>query len=127
MATSSTWTVVFEDKKISKNAGDAAGTSYKLVDASHSSFWSDSKWSNIWAIQYGTSPSSDEVEHRDTTPHGSWSDSGMGSFEDQFINKWDAAHLAQLQDTWDNDNVDGETEAEKISRTGARPSSYSSL
>ena len=32
----------------------------------------------------------------------------------------------QKQSDWDGDNVDGETEAEKISRLGARPTSYSS-
>ena len=126
MATNSTWTVVFEDKKITKHAGDAAGTFYKLVDASHDSFWNDAKWTNIWAIQYGTTPSSDEVEHRDTTPHCSWAEASLGSFEDQFIDRWDAAHLAQIQFDWDNDNEDGETEAEKIARAGARPTSYSS-
>ena len=37
-----------------------------------------------------------------------------------------SAHLAQLQSDWDNDNLDGETSAEKIARLGARPTSYSS-
>ena len=34
------------------------------------------------------------------------------------------SHLSVIddaQDTWDNDNVDGETSAEKITRLGAKP------
>ena len=123
MATNATWTVVFDDKMIIKQSGDGAGA---YVITGEDSFWSDSKWSNIWAIQYGTSPSSDEVEYRDETAHSSWTDASLGDFSSQFISKWDAAHLAQLQADWDADNIDGETEAEKITRLGARPTSYSS-
>ena len=123
MATNATWTVIFDDKMIIKQSGDAAGP-YTITG--EDSFWSDSKWSNIWAIQYGTSPSSDEVEYRDETAHTSWTDANLGDFSTQFIAKWDAAHLTQLQALWDNDNVDGETESEKITRLGARPTSYSS-
>jgi len=125
MATSGNWTIIFEDKAIIKNYAEGAseGVSYKIND---DAFWNDSKFSNIWAIQYGTSVISDEVEYRDTTPHSSYADANLGDFQSQFIDKWDAAHLAQLQADWDNDNIDGETEAEKITRLGARPTSYSS-
>lgn len=123
MASKGSWTVIFEDKKIIKQSGDAAG-SYKILD--NDAFWSESKWSNIWAVQYGTTNSSDEVEYRDSTAHTSWTDANLGSFQTQFIDKWDAAHLAKLQADWDADNVDDETEAEKITRLGARPTSYSS-
>ena len=122
MATNATWTVVFEDKKIIKQSGDAAGTSYKIDD---DDFWGLAKWNNIWAIQYGTFAPSDTVEHRDTTPHCTWEDANLGDFQD-FIDKWDTAHLARLQSDWDNDNIDGETEADKIARLGAKPTSYSS-
>tara|TARA_R100001086_G_C11741983_1_gene232749 strand:- start:45 stop:413 length:369 start_codon:yes stop_codon:yes gene_type:complete len=122
MATNATWTVVFEDKKIIKQSGDAAGTSYIIDD---NDFWGLAKFSNIWAIQYGTFEPSDTVEHRDQTPHCTWEDANLGDFSD-FINKWDSAHLAQLQSNWDNDNVDGETAEDKIARLGARPTSYSS-
>jgi hypothetical protein len=122
MATNATWTVVFEDKKIIKQSGDAAGTWYKIDD---NDFWGLAKWSNIWAIQYGTFAPSDTVEHRDTTPHCTWEDANLGDFQD-FIDKWDTAHLARLQSDWDNDNIDGETEADKIARLGAKPTSYSS-
>ena len=125
MATNATWTVVFDDKKIVKQAGDAAGAYYKLVDASHDSFWNDPKFSNIWAIQYGTDDTNEEVEYRDTTPHTSHAAASLGDFND-FITQWDAAHLAGLQDFWDNDNVEGETAEEKIARIGERPTAYAS-
>ena len=128
MATNANWTVVFDDKMIIKQSGDAAGTSYNI---DNDSFWSDSKFSNIWAIQSGTSNTSDEVEYRDETPHTSYADANLGDIS-QFSNKWDSAHLTQLQADWDNDNAvdeegnSTETEAEKIARLGARPTSYSS-
>ena len=122
MATNAQWTVVFEDKMIIKQSGDAAGTSYVISD---NDFWGLAKWNNIWAIQYGTLEPSDTVEYRDATPHSTWEDANLGDFSD-FTNRWDAAHLAQLQSNWDNDNVEGESEADKIARLGERPTSYSS-
>jgi hypothetical protein len=89
MATNSNWTVVFDDKSIIKQKGDAAGTGYTITD---DSFWSQSKFSNIWAIQHGASVSTDEVEYRDATPHTTYADANLGDFND-FINKWDSAHL----------------------------------
>jgi len=122
MATNATWSVIFDDKTIVKQAGDAAGTFYVIDD---DTFWNQSKFSNIWAVQYGTSVTSDEVEYRDTTPHSSWADANLGNFQD-FIDKWDSAHLLNLQSAWDDNNVEGETSEEKIERLGARPTSYSS-
>tara|TARA_R100001510_G_C7636780_1_gene194851 strand:- start:1138 stop:1524 length:387 start_codon:yes stop_codon:yes gene_type:complete len=128
MATNATWTVVFDDKLVIKQSGDAAGTGYTIND---DDFWGLSKWSNIWAIQYGTGNVNDQVEYRDTTPHSSWDNANLGDFQD-FINRWDSVHLINLQDEWDNDNLvndDGssaETADEKLSRLGARPTSYSS-
>jgi len=122
MATNATWTVVFEDKLVIKQSGDAAG-GYKISD---DDFWGLAKWNNIWAIQYGTANPSDTVEYRDQTPHSTWEDANLGDFQD-FITRWDSAHLAQLQSGWDNNNVEGESEADKIARLGARPTSYSSL
>ena len=131
MATNATWTVVFEDKIIIKQSGDGAGNGYKIDD---NSFWNDSKWSNIWAIQYKADNHdyNDTVEYRDETPHATWTAANLGDFQTQFIDKWDAAHLAKLQSDWDVDNLvddegnSTETEAEKITRLGARPTSYSS-
>ena len=122
MATNATWTVVFDDKMIIKQSGDAGGTSYVIED---NDFWGLAKWNNIWAIQYGTFEPSDTVEYRDKTPHSTWEDANLGDFQD-FITRWDSAHLAQLQSNWDNDNVEDESEADKIARLGARPTSYSS-
>jgi hypothetical protein len=130
MATNANWTVVFDDKKIIKNHAEGAseGIGYVISD---DSFWSDSKFSNIWAIQYGNSVISDEVEYRDTTPHSSFVDANIGDIS-QFSSRWDSAHLAKLQADWDSDNAidengnSTETEAEKITRLGARPISYSS-
>jgi hypothetical protein len=137
MASNGNWTIVFEDKMIIKQSGDAAGTGYTISD---DSLWSDSKFSNIWAIQHGTSVSTDEVEYRDNTPHSSYSDANIGDIS-QFINKWDLAHLTQLQSDWDNNNLYepfdfsnpsnapaqiSETNTEKVARLGARPTSYTS-
>jgi|TARA_R100001440_G_scaffold72964_1_gene97167 hypothetical protein len=125
MATSANWTVIFDDKKIMNHSvkqDNGSPQSYVIED---DAFWNDSKFSNIWAIQHGTNPASDEVEHRDTTPHCSYAEANLGDFS-EFTNRWDSAHLNQLQLDWDNDNVDGESEEDKIARLGARPTSYSS-
>ena len=119
MATNATWTVVFDDKLIIKQTGNNAGTGYVIDD---DAFWSESKFSNIWAIQYQTSITTDEVEYRNETPNGTYADANLGDFQ-QFIDLWDAAHLAQLQSDWDNDNIEGESEADKIARLGPRPTS----
>ena len=124
MATNSQWTVVFDDKCIIKNHAEGAseGISYVISD---DSFWGQGKFSNIWAIQFGTARPIDTVEYRDETSHSSWEDANLGDFQD-FITRWDSVHLTQLQSDWDNDNEEDETEAEKIARLGARPTSYSS-
>ena len=124
MATNSTWTVVFNDKKIIKKTGDmeSTPTGYDIND---DSFWGQDKFSNIWAIQYGTSNPSDTVEYQDDTPHSSWEDASLGDFTD-FTTRWDSAHLNQLQIDWDINNVADETADDKIARLGARPTSYSS-
>jgi hypothetical protein len=136
MATKAKWTIVFEDKIIIKNyaEGVSEGIGYKVLD--NDDFWNDPKFSNIWAIQYGNSITSDEVEYRDTTPHSSYADANLGDIS-QFTNKWDSAHLVKLQSDWDSNTMSiedpagsgtfrDETEAEKINRLGARPTSYSS-
>ncbi len=124
MATNANWTIVFEDKNIIKNyaEGSGQGVGYRIDD---DAFWSQDKFSNIWAIQYGTSNPSDTVEYRDETPHSTWEDANLGEISD-FSTRWDSAHLAKLQADWDNDNVDDETSDDKITRLGARPTSYSS-
>jgi hypothetical protein len=133
MATNAKWTVVFDDRVIIKQTGDDEGP-YIIND---DSFWNDPKWSNIWAIQYKDDDHeyNDTIEYRDTTPHATWTAANLGSFEDQFISRWEAAHLARLQSDWDNNDgntydengniTHEETQAEKIARLGARPTTYS--
>lgn len=123
MATNANWTVIFNDRVVIKQTGDYAGVGHVVGD---DAFWNQSKFSNIWAIQYQTSVSTDEVEYRDQTPNGTYADANLGDFQTQFIDKWDAANLPYIQAIWDNDNVDGETPEQKIARLGARPTSYSS-
>ena len=115
MATNANWTVIFDDKMIIKQTGDSAQTGYVIDD---DVFWNQSKFSNIWAIQHGTSNSSDEVEYRDNTPHSAYDSSILGDISD-FISRWDSAHLSRLQSDWD---ADSREESEK----GARPTSCSS-
>ena len=132
MATNSHWTVIFEDKAI---RSQSLGITYVIND---DAFWNDSKWSNIWAIQYidDNHDYNDSVEFKDDTPHATWTNSGLGDFRSQFVSKWDAAHLSQLQATWDADvertyddegnETSVESEADQIARKGARPTSFSS-
>jgi len=124
MSAKGNWTIIFEDKIIIKNydEGSNKGIGYNIDD---DSFWNQSKFSNIWAIQYGTSNSSDEVEYRDSTPHSSFADANIGNIS-QFSSKWDSVHLTKIQSDWDNNGVLDETDAEKIARLGARPTSYTS-
>ena len=125
MATNAAWTVVLEDKIIinhSVKTDTNQPTAYIIND---DSFWGQGKFSNIWAIQYGTANPNDTVEYKDDTAHSSWEDANLGDFTD-FTTRWDSAHLTQLQSDWDNDNVEDETAEDKVARLGARPTSYSS-
>jgi hypothetical protein len=116
------WTVVFEDKKIQKNTQNGTEKQYIQND----SFWNQSKFSNIWAIQYtGIETDTDQVEYRDNTPNSSYDSSILGNFQD-FIDEFDKQHLLTLQNNWDNNNLENETSDEKITRLGARPTTYSS-
>jgi|TARA_A100000172_G_scaffold77312_2_gene61533 hypothetical protein len=117
MATQANWSVIFDDKIILKNFNEGAteALGYKVLD--DDAFWATTAFQNIWAIQSGTPNSSDEVEHRDETPHCSLADEGIDI--QLFVNKWDSAHLSKLQADWDSDDRE---ESEK----GSRPTSYSS-
>ena len=117
MATNANWTIIFDDKLIIKNYAEGAneGVGYKIND---DAFWATTAFQNIWAIQSGTPNSSDEVEHRDETPHCSLADEGIDI--QQFVDKWDAVHLLNLQTLWDQDSDVDE------SVKGPIPTSYSS-
>ena len=117
MASNANWTIVFDDRLVLKNYDEGAGEGVGYI-IDDDAFWSQSKFSNIWAIQHGTSVTSDEVEHRDTTPHCSYAEADLGDVS-QFTSRWDAAHLDKLQTEWDDDDRD---ESEK----GPRPTSYTS-
>tara|TARA_R100001440_G_scaffold21406_1_gene35362 strand:+ start:2760 stop:3146 length:387 start_codon:yes stop_codon:yes gene_type:complete len=128
MATNATWTVVFDDKMIMKKTGEFDASNAPGYVINDDAFWNQSKFSNIWAIQYENPVASDQVEYRDETPHSSYEDANLGDFQD-FIDRWDAAHLAKLQAVWDNDDrplEDVNGESDKIARLGPRPTSYSS-
>ena len=130
MASRGNWAVVFDDKKITKNYAEGASEGIAFI-IDDDAFWNQSKFSNIWAIQYGTSNTSDEVEYRDETPNSLYADANLGDIS-QFSTRWDPMYLAKIQNDWDanvlvvNDQVVPETEAEKITRLGPRPTSYSS-
>tara|TARA_R110000787_G_scaffold224276_1_gene332460 strand:+ start:204 stop:626 length:423 start_codon:yes stop_codon:yes gene_type:complete len=137
MASKGNWTVIFEDKKIVNQSvlnSDDWGTGYTIND---DSFWNDPKWSNIWAVQYkeDNHDYNDSVEYKDETPHATWASANLGDFRTLFIDKWDVAHLEQIQTDWDNskksvedpessDTWRWETAEEKIIRLGERPTSY---
>jgi len=133
------WTVIFPDKRVTcQGVKNSTGypTTY-VID--NDSFWSDSKWNDINAIQF----IDDGNDHNDCVEmipgtfgrNKTWAESALGDFRSQFIAKWDVAHLAQLQADWDADviittNDDGsettESEADQITRKGSRPTSYTS-
>jgi len=137
MSKHGTWTVVFPDKRIIKRTGEfdtSTATGYVIDD---DTFWGQSKFDSLHAIQFtDDNTDNDQVEHNDGSPHSAYDASVLGNFS-QFITKWDSAHLAQLQQDWDDDNEQvedpadsgtyrDETEAEKIARLGARPTTYTS-
>ena len=132
-----TWTVIFPDQRIVKRTGEFDTATARGYVCGGTDFWLQSKFSNIHAIQFtDDNTDNDQVEHKDASPHSSYDASVLGDFQ-QFIDLWDAAHLAQLQQEWDDNNQEvedpadsgtyrAETEAEKITRLGARPTTYTS-
>tara|TARA_R110000822_G_scaffold91429_1_gene210762 strand:+ start:1936 stop:2358 length:423 start_codon:yes stop_codon:yes gene_type:complete len=133
------WTVIIEDKTVIKKTGDFSVSSVKALKIEDDSFWSQSKFSNIHAIQFSDDGvDNDQVEYKDNSPNSSYDENILGNFRTEFINRFDTQYLADLQSVWDNNNdfdvadesAEGgfrqETEAEKIVRLGARPTSYTS-
>ena len=131
MATHPTWGVVFDDKKVYNHSiqTDGHATCYKILG--DDAFWNQARFSNLWSIQFGNAVVEDQVEYRDETPHSAFDAITHGDFN-EFITRWDTAHLAALQSAWDGDNDYGdaggvaETAEQKINRLGARPTSFSS-
>ncbi len=80
MATNGKWVIVFDDKMIVKNYDEGASDGLGYV-VNNDSLWSQSKYSNIWAIQYENTVESDQVEYRDDTPHSSLAAANLGDFQ----------------------------------------------
>ena len=137
MSKHGTWTVVFPDQKIIKRTGEFDISTARGYTTGGTDFWLQSKFSNLHAIQFtGIDTDNDQVEYKDISPNGSYNVSILGNFK-QFIDLWDAAHLSQLQESWDDNNEKvedlagsaiyrDETKEEKIARLGERPTTYSS-
>lgn len=126
MAKHGTWTVVFPDKLILKKTEDFSITNPQAEVINDDAFWSQSKFNGIHAIQF-TNDGEDNDQVETSNGNIAYDSATLGSFQ-QFVDKFDAAHLATLQSNWDNDNPEygTETEEEKIARLGARPTSYTS-
>ena len=117
------WTVIFDDRQIiNQSVKNEDGWPQRYI-IDNDSFWTDSKWNDIHAIQYVD----DGNDHNDCVEmvpgtfgrNKTWAEAALGDFRTQFIDKWDVAHLAQLQADWDGDE---RPESEK----GSRPTSYTS-
>lgn len=126
MAKHGSWTVVFGDEMVIKRTGEFTTATAKGYQVGGTDFWNQSKFSGLHAIQFtDDGVDNDQVEYTDNRDNAAYDASVLGDFS-QFTNLWDSHHLSVLQEEWDDDNVDGETEAEKITRLGARPTTYSS-
>ena len=139
MSKHGTWTVIPEDKQVLKKTEDFSSSNPGVVYIDDDSFWSQSKFDNIHAIQFTDDDvDNDQVEYKTNEPNGVYDANVLGDFRTEFINRFDAQHLINLQTAWDENNdydvedasAEGgfrqETEAEKIARIGARPTSYTS-
>lgn len=140
------WTVIIEDKTVIKKTEDFSVSSVKALKIEDDSFWSQSKFSNIHAIQFSDDGvDNDQVEYKDNSPNSSYDENILGNFRTEFIDRFDTAYLAQSQASWDDintitgqpniaeiedpegsGNYRDETSDEKIVRLGARPTSYTS-
>lgn len=132
------WTVIFEDKKIIKKTEEYSITNPMPHEINDDAFWNQPKFSNLHAIQFtDDNIDNDQVEFKDNSPNGEYDQDTLGDFRQNFIVRWDAAHLSHLQKEWDENNEQvedpvnsrtfrNETEAEKIARLGPRPTTYTS-
>jgi hypothetical protein len=126
MAKHGTWTVIFGDQMVIKRTGEFTAATAKGYQVGGTDFWSQQKFSGLHAIQFtDDGVDNDQVEYTDNRDNTAYDAETLGDFS-QFTNLWDSYHLSVLQENWDDDNVEGETEAEKITRLGARPTTYSS-
>ena len=140
------WTVIIDDKTVIKKTEEFSISLVKALKIDNDSFWSQSKFNNIHAIQFSDDGvDNDQVEYKDNSPNSSYDENILGNFRTEFIDRFDAAYLAESQAIWDDINSNtgqpnifqiedpegsgnfrDETSDEKIVRLGARPTSYTS-
>ena len=132
------WSIIVPDKIIVKQYGEEATWGYVVED---NYFWENNVASNTKAIQYtGNDSDKEQVEFI----NGSYSTSFTGDIK-KFADEWDKKHLLRIQNDWDNNTLNilikptdpefkpdinqyrPETEKEKITRIGSRPTLYSSI
>ena len=135
------WTIVRVDKTIIKQYGENQSIGYIIND---DNFWNNNLSNNIHAIQYtGNELDFDQVEYNDRSPNSKFN----GNIK-IFADEWDKAHLKNLQNIWDNNNIyesipnlnitpenplpfirvkKEETLEQKELRIGSRPTIYNSL
>ena len=128
------WTVIINDQTVIKKTEEFSISLVKALKIDNDSFWSQSKFNNIHAIQFSDDGvDNDQVEYKDNSPNSSYDENILGNFRTEFISKWDSVYLTELQNNWDSDDKDAngdilvdETVEAKTIRLGARPTSYTS-
>jgi len=106
MAKHGFWTVIIPDKNIIKKTEDFSPENPGVAKIEEDAFWSQSKFNNISAIQFtDDNLDNDQVEYVDTSPNGSYDESVFGNFRTEFINRFDAQHLINIQNAWDGNNT----------------------
>tara|TARA_B110000285_G_C15067586_1_gene586045 strand:+ start:1118 stop:1525 length:408 start_codon:yes stop_codon:yes gene_type:complete len=128
------WTVIINDQTVIKKTEEFSISLVKALKIDNDSFWSQSKFNNIHAIQFSDDGvDNDQVEYKDNSPNSSYDENILGNFRTEFISKWDSVYLTELQYNWDSNDKDtngeilvDETVEAKTIRLGARPTSYTS-
>jgi hypothetical protein len=111
------WTIVRPDKVIIKQYGDGQKIGYTVENEN---FWSTNLDPSVHAIQYtGDNTDLNQVEFNNGNKHTFFS----GDIK-VFADAWDSEHLKNLQLIWDRNNLENETEEQKIIRIGTRPTTY---
>jgi hypothetical protein len=111
------WTIVRPDKVIIKQYGDGQKIGYTVENEN---FWSTNLDPSVHAIQYtGDNTDLNQVEFNNGNKHTFFS----GDIK-VFADAWDKEHLKNLQAIWDQNNLENETEEQKIIRIGSRPTTY---
>ena len=128
------WTVIINDQTVIKKTEEFSISLVKALKIDNDSFWSQSKFNNIHAIQFSDDGvDNGQVEYKDNSQNSSYDENILGNFRTEFISKWDSVYLTELQYNWDSNDKDtngeilvDETVEAKTIRLGARPTSYTS-